>query len=113
MAFRNVRLVMLLFCTSSLPRADSPPLLLEANSDGLHHVDVAPQVAALGKAPVAAVGLNVPQVHVVDLVRVVFGDGQDVIGAGCDEAADTQGQSVLQGGIESWERTGQSGIGLV
>ena len=92
----------LCFCsTSPLPRADSPPLLLEADSDRLHHVDVAPQVAALGKAPVTPVGLDVPQVHVVDLVRVVFGDGQDVVGAGCGEAADTEGQSVLQGGIES------------
>ena len=58
-------------------------------------------MAALGEAAVAPVGLDVPQVDVVDLVRVVLGDGQDVVGAGRGEAADAQGQPVLRAGIKS------------
>ena len=58
-------------------------------------------MAALGEAAVATVCLDVPQVDVVDLVRVVVGDCQDVIGAGRGKAADAQGEPVLRAGIKS------------
>ena len=87
--------------TSIFPCGNSPPLLFEANPDGLDHVDVAPQVAALGKAAVTVVGRDVPQVDVVDLVGVLLGNGQHVVGAGRGETPDAQGQSVLQGGTET------------
>ena len=87
--------------TSILPCGDSPHLLFEANPDGLDHVDVAPQVAALGKAAVTFVGRDVPQMHVVDLGGVLLGNCQHVVGAGRGETPDAQGQSVLQGGTET------------
>ena len=58
-------------------------------------------MAALGEASITPVRLDVPQVDVVDLVRVVVGDGQDIVGAGRGEAADAQGQPVLRAGIKS------------